>query len=390
MRSFQIGKRHVGDGYPTYFIADISANHDGSLERALKLIRLAKQAGADSAKFQHFRAPKIVSDYGFRALGGKFSHQAAWRKPVCEIYEDASLPWEWTADLKACCDEEGIDFFSTPYDFEAVNMLHPYVRVFKIGSGDITWLEMLEHVASKKKPVILSSGAADMSDVKRAMEALQPINPQLALLQCNTNYTGSLENFDHINLNVLRMYQAMFPDVVVGLSDHTPGHATVLGAVALGGRIIEKHFTDDTRREGPDHPFSMTPESWKEMVARTRELERALGSAVKFVAKNEQDTVILQRRCLRASRDLAIGTRIERSDIEVLRPAPVDAILPFELEKILGRCLRCSVPKSRHLTWAAFENSVISFPSNSQSQREQWERLDARTHETHAKKGHLV
>ncbi|HKV27018.1 MAG TPA: N-acetylneuraminate synthase family protein [Candidatus Acidoferrales bacterium] len=390
MRSFQIGKRGVGDGYPTYFIADISANHDGSLGRALKLIRLARQAGADAAKFQHFRAPKIVSDYGFRALGGKFSHQAAWRKSVCEVYEDASLPWEWTADLKACCDDQGIDFFSTPYDFEAVNMLHPYVRVFKIGSGDITWPEMLECVASKKKPVILSSGASDMNDVKRAMEVLLAINPQLALLQCNTNYTGSVESFEHINLNVLRMYQAMFPDVVVGLSDHTPGHAAVLGAVALGGRIIEKHFTDDTSREGPDHPFSMTPESWHDMVTRTRELERALGSTVKFVAKNEQDTVILQRRCLRASRDLAIGTRIERSDIEVLRPAPVDAILPFEMERILGRHLRCPVPKGQHLTWATFENTVISFRSNSESQRTQRESPNQQMHEAYSKKGHLV
>src|SRR6185437_5319095 len=218
MRSFQIGKRHVGDGYPTYFIADISANHDGSLERALKLIRLAKQSGADGAKFQHFRA-----------LGGKFSHQATWRKSVREVYEDASLPWEWTPDLKACCDEEFIMFLSPPYDFEAVNMMDPYVRAYKIGSGDITWPEMLESVASKQKPVILSSGASDMSDVRRAMEVLQAVNAHLALLQCNTNYTGSVESFDHIHLNVLRMYQAMFPDVVVGLSDHTPGCATVLG-----------------------------------------------------------------------------------------------------------------------------------------------------------------
>lgn len=390
MRSFQIGKRHVGDGYPTYFIADISANHDGSLERALKLIRLAKQAGADAAKFQHFHAPKIVSDYGFRALGGKFSHQATWRKSVYEVYEDASLPWEWTADLKACCDAEGIEFLSTPYDFEAVNMLDLYVRAYKIGSGDITWPEMLESVASKQKPVILSSGASDMSDVRRAMEVLQAVNPHLALLQCNTNYTGSLESFDHIHLNVLRMYYAMFPDVVVGLSDHTPGHATVLGAVTLGGRIIEKHFTDDTKRDGPDHPFSMTPESWHEMVARTRELERALGSTVKCVAKNEQDTVILQRRCLRASHDLAIGTRIERSDIEVLRPAPVDAILPFEIEKILGRRLRCSVPKGKHLMWATFENSVVSFPSNSGSQRAQREQLDEPHRGPYSKKEYLV
>ena len=119
-------------------------------------------------------------------------------------------------------------------------------------------------------------------------------------MQCNTNYTASLENFRHIHLRVLETFRAMFPSAVLGLSDHTPGHATVLGAVALGGRVIEKHFTDDNSREGPDHPFSMTPASWREMVDRTRELEYALGSTKKFVAENERETVVVQRRCLRA------------------------------------------------------------------------------------------
>jgi len=390
MPSFRIGNRNVGSDYPAYFIADISANHDGSLERALKLIRLAKQAGADGAKFQHFRALKIVSDFGFRALGGQLSHQAAWRKSVREVYEAASLPWEWTPDLKACCDEEGIDFFSTPYDFEAVNMLDPYVHVYKVGSGDITWPEMLERVASKNKPVILSSGASNMNEVKAAVGVLRQINTRLALLQCNTNYTGSLESFDHIHLNVLRSYQATFPDVVVGLSDHTPGHSTALGAVALGGRIIEKHFTDDPKREGPDHPFSMTPESWNEMVVRTRELERALGSTAKFVAKNEHDTVIVQRRCLRAGRALNAGARIERNDIEVLRPAPVDAILPFEIDKIIGQRLRCSIEKGQHFTWADFENAALSFPCVSESPKRQSALASGRAYGAPSKKEYLA
>ena len=131
-------------------------------------------------------------------------------------------------------------------------------------------------------------------------------------MQCNTNYTGSIENFRHIHLNVLRTYRALFPDAVLGLSCHTPGHATVLGAVALGARVVEKHFTDDTRRDGPDHAFSMTPATWREMVDRTRELEYALGSAEKNVCGNEQETVVVQRRCLRAARDLAAGT-VDRS-----------------------------------------------------------------------------
>ena len=358
MSNFRIGRREVGDGMPTYFIADIAANHDGSLERALRLIRLAKQAGADAAKFQHFRASKIVSDVGFRALGSHLAHQARWRKSVFAVYEEASLPWEWTADLKNCCDEEGINFLSTPYDFEAVNMLDSYVPAFKVGSGDITWIEMLEFVARKRKPMIMSTGASDLLDVKRAVSTVQVINPWLTLLQCNTNYTGTADCFNHIHLNVLRTYRAMFPDIALGLSDHTPGHATVLGAVALGARIIEKHFTDVVTREGPDHAFSMTPESWKVMVERTRELERALGSSEKFVTANENQTVILQRRCLRAARNLRAGERIERSDIAALRPAPCDGILPYEIDRVIGRRVLCAVAKGEHLRWSLLAETL--------------------------------
>ena len=157
-------------------------------------------------------------------------------------------------------------------------MLDPYVDLFKIGSGDITWPQMLRKVASKNKPVLMATGASEIGEVQQAVKALLSINPNLVLMQCNTNYTASLENFRHVHLNVLRTYATMFPSVVLGLSDHTPGHATVLGAVALGARVIEKHFTDDNRREGPDHPFSMNAQSWREMVDRTRELEFALGS----------------------------------------------------------------------------------------------------------------
>jgi len=144
---FNIGSHKIGPHQPTYFIADIAANHDGSLERAKLLIRLAAKAGADAAKFQNFRAPEIVSDYGFKNLGGQQSHQASWKKSVFEVYKDASIPFEWTPDLKACCDEVGIDYFSAPYDFDAIDMLDPYVPAYKIGSGDITWPESMVRMA---------------------------------------------------------------------------------------------------------------------------------------------------------------------------------------------------------------------------------------------------
>lgn len=347
----KIGNHIIGPDHLTYFIADISANHDGDLERAKLLISLAKEAGADATKFQNFQAPKIVSDYGFKSMGGQVSHQATWKKSVFQVYADASIPFDWTPILKEECDKVGIDYFSSPYDFEAVDMLDPYVPAYKIGSGDITWLEILEYIASKGKPVILSTGASDIGEVQRAVHTILAINPQLVVMQCNTNYTASIENFDHIHLNVLKTYAAMFPDITLGLSDHTHGPTTVLGAVALGARMIERHFTDDNGRVGPDHPFSMTPTAWRDMVDRTRELERALGSADKQVAGNEKGTVVVQRRCLRAARDIKAGETFTREMIDVLRPATPGAILPPHLPEVIGTKAIHDISSGKELRW---------------------------------------
>lgn len=351
MSEIEIAGRKIGGSHPTYFIADIAANHDGDLDRAKQLIRLAAEAGAEAAKFQNFRAPQIVSDYGFRSLSGQASHQAKWKKSVFEVYAEASIPFEWSAELGEECDEAGIHYFSSPYDFEAVDRLEVYFPAIKIGSGDITWTEIVQRIASKRKPVLLATGASTLGDVQRAVEAILAINSDLVLLQCNTNYSASLENFDHIHLNVLKSYGLMWPELVLGLSDHTPGHATVLGAVALGARVVEKHFTDDTRREGPDHPFSMDPRSWREMVDRTRELERALGSAQKFVAGNEQETVVIQRRCLRAAREIEAGETLTREMIAVLRPATRGAIPPYEIEAAVGTRALVQIPAGEALRW---------------------------------------
>jgi N-acetylneuraminate synthase len=348
---FKIGERWIGGDHPTYFIADIAANHDGDLERAKFLIRLAKEAGADAAKFQNFRAAKIVSDFGFKKFGSQLSHQAKWKKSVFEVYEGASVSFDWTPELKAVCDEVGIDYFSSPYDFGAVDMLEPYVPAYKIGSGDISWLEALEYMARKGKPVILATGASHIGEVQQAVHAITAINPELVLMQCNTNYTASLENFDHIHLRVLETYKTMFPNVVLGLSDHTSGHATVLGAVALGARVIEKHFTDDTSREGPDHKFAMDPDTWAAMVENTRQLERALGSADKFVAGNEADTVVVQRRCLRAACEIKAGEVLTREMIDVLRPQQPGAILPNEIDMVIGAKAIRDIPVGHELTW---------------------------------------
>ncbi|MBN2547566.1 MAG: N-acetylneuraminate synthase family protein [Anaerolineales bacterium] len=347
----RIGSHIIGPSHPTYFIADVAANHDGDLERAKLLIRLAKEAGADAAKFQNFRAPKIVSDYGFTHMDGQVSHQASWKKSVFQVYKEASIPFEWTQLLKEECDRVGIDYFSAPYDFEAIDMLDPYVQMYKAGSGEIDWIEALERMAGKGKPFFVATGASTIGEVQRAVHAILKINPQLVLMQCNTNYTASPDNYDHLHLNVLKTYAVMFPEVILGLSDHTHALAPVLGAVTLGARVIERHFTDSNQREGPDHKFAMNPENWARMVEETRLLERALGSGDKFVAANEEQTAVIQRRCLRAARDIQAGETLTREMIDVLRPASPGAIKPHEIPAVIGAKALHDLPAGKELRW---------------------------------------
>ena len=165
--------------------------------------------------------------------------------------------------------EVGIDYFSSPYDFNAIDFLDQYVEVYKAGSGEIDWIEALERMASKGKPFFVATGASTIGEVQKAVHAILKINKQLVLMQCNTNYTASPNNYDHLHFNVLKTYATMFPDVILGLSDHTHAVAPVLGAVTLGARVIERHFTDSNDREGPDHKFAMNPENWAKMVEET-------------------------------------------------------------------------------------------------------------------------
>lgn len=346
-----INNTQIGEGKPAYFIADIGANHDGDIERAKDLIYLAAEAGADAAKFQHFTADTIVSDRGFKDIGSQISHQKNWKKSVFDVYKDASINLDWTQTLKETCEKAGVDFFTSAYSFELVDYIDPYVPAYKIGSGDITWTEMIEYVAQKQKPYIIASGASTMDDVIRAVAAGLKINDQLCLMQCNTNYTASLENFKYIQLNVLRVFKEMYPNLVLGLSDHTPGHATVLGAITLGAKMIEKHFTDNNDIEGPDHKFSMNPKSWRDMVDATRELENALGNGIKKIEDNEQQTAIVQRRSIRVLSDVPQGTTITKEHLTVLRPCPEDGLAPYHIDDVVGKTTNKEIKAGEHITW---------------------------------------
>ena len=342
---------------PTYFIADIAANHDGSLERAIKLIKLAAEAGADAAKFQNFKAQTIVSSQGFKDLGKKMTHQATWKKDVVEVYKDAELPMEWTEALVKACADSGIDYFTAPYDLEFIPHFATRMPYFKVGSGDITWKESLEMMASQGKPILLATGASELWEVERAVKLISQFNIQIVLMQCNTNYTGSEDNFDYLNLLALNEFREKFPDVVLGLSDHSIGHIAVLGAVALGARAIEKHFTDDINRVGPDHGFSLDPITWKKMVEETRILERCLGNGHKRVEPNEVEARIVQRRALRFTRDMQAGATVSSEDVIALRPCPTDGIDPFNIDDVVGRKLVQEVSRDQLIRKSDFEGN---------------------------------
>ena len=317
---FKIGNKNISKHSPVYFIADIAANHDGNLDRAKKLIKLCAKAGANGAKFQHFKAQTIVSKKGFEKIG-KITHQSKWKKSVYDVYKDASINFNWTKELKKECKKNKIDFLTSPYDLNYVDQVEKYICAYKIGSGDITWLEIIKKISKKKLPVILATGAATLDEVKQAISAIKKNNKKIVLMQCNTNYTNSSENYNFINLNVLKSYKKIFGDnVILGLSDHTHGHVTVLGAVTLGARVVEKHFTDDNDRKGPDHAFSMNYNTWKAMVDDTRILEKTLGDGIKKIEKNEIKSSLVQKRSIYAINDIKKNQGF-KNNIMVLRPA---------------------------------------------------------------------
>lgn len=350
-KPLKIGARTISLENPTYFIADIAANHDGDLSRAVELIWLAKAAGADCAKFQHFLADKIVSAVGFASMTGQLSHQASWKKSVTEVYEQYHTRRDWTDVLVDTCKKADIDFMTTPYDFEAIDMFADLVPAYKVGSGDITFHAAIERIASKGKPVLLATGAADLAEVESAVDLVLASRAPLCLMQCNTNYTGNEENFRYVNLNVLKTFAEKWPGMVLGFSDHTPGHSAVLGAIALGARVVEKHFTDDNSREGPDHGFALNPVTWKQMVEASRQLEAALGDGTKRIEGNETDTVVIQRRAMRAQTFLPAGSPLSLSQLEAVRPCPKGAVTPASLEQIKGRRLKVDKNPGEEIYW---------------------------------------
>lgn len=345
-KEIQIGNRLVGNGHPSYIIAEIGANFDNSLTKAKELCDAAKEAGADCAKFQSFISEKIVSAKGFARMQLKGVH-GTWGRPVNEVFKDAEFPREWHAEIMEHCNKIGIDFSTSPYDFEAVDLCEQLkVPFIKIGSGEITWLDMLEYIAKKNMPMILATGDATLSEIDDAIRTIEATgNNQLILLQCITNYPSMIES---ANINVLKTYQSAF-DILTGYSDHSAGDVVILGSIALGGCVVEKHFTLNKKDAGPDHPHSMDVAEMTAMIQHIRQLEMAMGSTRKFVVEEEAETVTVQRRGLYAARNIKQGQIITADDITTLRPAL--GILPKYKSVVIGKTAKVDIDENEPIFW---------------------------------------
>jgi pseudaminic acid synthase len=329
----KIGNKFVGDGMPFYTIAEIGSNFDNSITKAYKLIDLAKNAGADAVKFQSFTAETLVNDNCFKKL--KIGYQSKWKKSVFEVYKKAEFPKKFHQKVFDYCKKKKVEFFSAPYDKVSVDYLDKLgVNVFKIGSGDLTWLENIEYIAKKNKPIILATGASNMIQISNAIKTIRKTgNNKIILMQCVTNYPAS---FNDINLKVLKMFRKKF-NCLVGYSDHTPGDIVATGTVAMGGCMIEKHFTDNKKLPGPDHGFAMDPADFKEMTNKIQLMEKIIGKPIKKIYDEEKDQYFSMKRGIKSSQKLTKGQKLQRKHIKLLRPCLSNEISADNLKKIIGK-----------------------------------------------------
>ncbi len=339
MAKIKIGNTTVGENLPTYFIAEIGSNFEQSFDKAKELIKIAKESGADAVKFQNYNAETLVSDHEFKKISNT-SHQKYWKNSVFETYKNAELNIKWMSELSSTAKKNNIDFITSPYSYQLSESVKNFVSAYKIGSGDISWIDFIEHLAAKNLPVILATGASDDFEVDLAVNAIRKYSKNLILMQCNTNYSNDDANFDYINLKVLTEFKQKYPSIILGLSDHTQGSETALGAVALGAKVIEKHFTTNTSLPGPDHHFAMTPDNWSKMVGEVRKLERSLGDGKKKIEKNEIESRKVQRRSICLNKDLKSGETIKESDLSYLRPLLDNSFHPYEKLKVINKVLK--------------------------------------------------
>lgn len=351
VRKVELGDRWIGEGEPTFVIAEAGVNHNGNILVAKKLVDAAAEAGADAIKFQTFVAEKLVSKrapkptYQIRTTGNGTTQY--------EMLRRLQLTARDFKQLKEYCDEVGIMFLSTPYDTESADFLEELgVEAFKVASCDITNIPLLEHLARKKKPIILSTGASTLGDIENALATLYGLsNEKIILLHCVTSYPAK---FEHANLRVLKTLRRAF-QLPVGYSDHTQGYFVPIAAVALGAVAIEKHFTLDRSMEGPDQPTSLEPGELRLMIEGIRIIEKALGNYVKQLCKEELEARAKLRRSIVAAVDIPKGSTLTEDMLDIKRPGT--GIPPVNLKWIIGAKVKRDIAKDELLTWDDLERT---------------------------------
>ena len=344
MATIDIQGRAVGPEYPVYVVAEISANHDHDVRKALRLVEVAKEAGADAVKLQTYTADTLTIDCShelFRISGTLWDGRTLY-----DLYSEAAMPWEWQPRLKELADSIELHLFSTPFDVTAVDFLEAMdVPAYKIASFEIVDLPLLRRVAATRKPIVLSTGMATLAEVDEAVGVLRAAGTtELALLKCTSAYPAEP---DSINLRTIPHLAERF-DVVAGLSDHTTTVAIPATAVALGASIIEKHITLSRKEPGPDRAFSLEPDEFAAMVAAVRSAERALGSVQYGVTEAEAESRVF-RRSLFLVQDVAEGDSFTPENVRSIRPG--HGMHTRHLDEVLGRKAATDVERGTPLSW---------------------------------------
>ncbi|MFC1628328.1 pseudaminic acid synthase [Gemmatimonadota bacterium] len=345
MNEVKIGEHLIGTDHPTLLIAELSGNHNHDFDLAVEMIRAAARAGADAIKLQTYRPETITIDCDndhFRIGEG-----TVWAgKTLFELYGEAFTPWEWQPKLKEVANEEGLVLFSTPFDPTAVDFLEEMeVPCYKIASFEIVDTPLIRKVAATGKPMIISTGMATIEEIDEAVTAARQSGcDQICLLKCTSAYPATPEM---MNLRAIPDLSERF-GVITGLSDHTLNLEVPLAAVALGARIIEKHFTLDRAAGGPDSTFSLEPDEFRDMVDSVRLVEQALGS-VTYGAGRDEDASRIFRRSLFVVEDVAEGELFTGGNVRSIRPGI--GLHPRHLEEILGRRASHSLSRGTPLSW---------------------------------------
>lgn len=330
---------------PVFIIAEAGVNHNGSLDLALQLIDAAKASGADAVKFQTFQAVRLATRSAQKA--NYQERKAEGSESQFEMLQRLELDASAHRRLIAHCREIGIEFLSSPFDAESADLLDTLeLPLFKIPSGEITNLPFLQHLARKRRPIILSTGMSTLEEVEEAVEVLRAQGcPQITLLHCVTEYPAP---YAEINLRAMQTLKTAF-NLPVGYSDHTLGVEVAIAAVALGAEVIEKHFTIDRSLPGPDHSASLEPIELKQMVSAIRNVELALGNGTKVPAPCELPNIPVARKSVVAARALPLGHQLIAGDLDIKRPGT--GLAPKLAETLIGRTLRISIAKDEILNW---------------------------------------